>query len=188
MFIPDPDLDFLPIPDPDLDFLPIPDPGVKKASDPGSGAATLSQSIIRIATPPSVHADPQSCFCYTGTGITYLAFQTSSLSFIRQCYHELPTYASLLRVKNWRIPEAELLSRLRSLHQQAQQSSSSSGEQEQEQAEAELTRKGRPKKNKKEALFIRAGFKAITMEQIQGNLTHESFFFFFLHESYVKKN
>jgi hypothetical protein len=82
----------------------------------------------------------------------------------------------VLRVKNWRIPEAELLHRLRSLHQQAQQSSS--GEQEQEeQAEAELTRKGRPKKNKKEALFIRAGFKAITMEQIQGNLTHENFFF-----------
>jgi hypothetical protein len=76
----------------------------------------------------------------------------------------------LLRVKNWRIPEAELLHRLRSLHQQAQQSSSG-GEQEQEQAEAELTGKGRPKKNKKEALFIRAGFKAITMEQIQGNLT-----------------
>jgi hypothetical protein len=29
------------IPDPDLDFLPIPDPGVKKAPDPGSGFATL---------------------------------------------------------------------------------------------------------------------------------------------------
>jgi hypothetical protein len=31
------------IPDPDADFLPspIPDPGVKKASDPGSGSATL---------------------------------------------------------------------------------------------------------------------------------------------------
>jgi hypothetical protein len=29
------------IPDPDLDFLPIPDPGVKKAPDPRSGTATL---------------------------------------------------------------------------------------------------------------------------------------------------
>jgi hypothetical protein len=29
------------IPDPDLDFLPIPDHGVKKASDPQSGSATL---------------------------------------------------------------------------------------------------------------------------------------------------
>jgi hypothetical protein len=29
------------IPDPDLDFLPIPYPGVKKAPDPGSGSATL---------------------------------------------------------------------------------------------------------------------------------------------------
>jgi hypothetical protein len=29
------------IPDPDLDFLPIPDPGVKKTPDPGSGSATL---------------------------------------------------------------------------------------------------------------------------------------------------
>jgi hypothetical protein len=29
------------IPDPDLDILPIPDPGVKKAPDPGSGSATL---------------------------------------------------------------------------------------------------------------------------------------------------
>jgi hypothetical protein len=29
------------IPDPDVEFLPIPDPGVKKASaDPGSGTAT----------------------------------------------------------------------------------------------------------------------------------------------------
>jgi hypothetical protein len=38
------------IPDPDLDFLPIPDPGVKKAPDPGSGSATLdarSQNIIQ---------------------------------------------------------------------------------------------------------------------------------------------
>jgi hypothetical protein len=30
------------IPDPDLDFLPVPDPGVKKAPDPGSG--TLKNS------------------------------------------------------------------------------------------------------------------------------------------------
>ncbi len=81
---------------------------------------------------------------------------------------------SLLRVKNWRIPEAELLIRLRSLHQQAQQSSSSSGEQEQEQAEGELTRKGRPKKSKKDTLFTRIGFKSTTMEQIQA-----IFFFFF---------
>ncbi len=29
------------IPDPDIDFLPIPDPGVKKAPDPGPGSATL---------------------------------------------------------------------------------------------------------------------------------------------------
>jgi hypothetical protein len=29
------------IPDPDLDFLPIPDPWVKKAPDPGYGSATL---------------------------------------------------------------------------------------------------------------------------------------------------
>jgi hypothetical protein len=29
------------IPDPDLDFLPIPDPGVKKAPDPGSATLLL---------------------------------------------------------------------------------------------------------------------------------------------------
>jgi hypothetical protein len=34
MFIPDPDLDFLPIPDPGSKRLRIPDPGVKKAPDP----------------------------------------------------------------------------------------------------------------------------------------------------------
>jgi hypothetical protein len=34
------------IPDQDHDFLPIPDPGVKKAPDPGSGPATLLQTII----------------------------------------------------------------------------------------------------------------------------------------------
>jgi hypothetical protein len=34
------------IPDPDLDFLPIPDPGVKKASDPGFGSATLVKSMV----------------------------------------------------------------------------------------------------------------------------------------------
>ncbi len=28
------------IPDPDLDFVPIPDPGVKRAPDPGSGSET----------------------------------------------------------------------------------------------------------------------------------------------------
>jgi hypothetical protein len=28
-------------PDPDLDFLPIKDPGEKRASDPGSGSATM---------------------------------------------------------------------------------------------------------------------------------------------------
>jgi hypothetical protein len=33
------------IPDPDLDFLPIPDPGVKKAPDPGSGSATLQRTM-----------------------------------------------------------------------------------------------------------------------------------------------
>jgi hypothetical protein len=29
------------IPDPDLDYLPVPDPGVVKEPDPGSGSATL---------------------------------------------------------------------------------------------------------------------------------------------------
>jgi hypothetical protein len=67
---------------------------------------------------------------------------------------------SLLRVKNWRIPEAELLNRLRSLHQ------SSSGDGEQEQV---LTNKGG-----KPALFTRLGFKSTTMEQIQ------AIFFFFI--------
>ncbi len=111
--------------------------------------------------PLSIIADPQS------SDPDILHILPSSLFFFKQCYHELPVPISLLRVKNWRIPEAELLHRLRSLHQQAQQSSSSSsGEQEQEQAEAELTRKGRPK-NKKEALFTRIGFKSTTMEQIQ---------------------
>ncbi len=32
------------IPDFDLDFLPIPDPRVKKAPDPGSGSATLDKT------------------------------------------------------------------------------------------------------------------------------------------------
>jgi hypothetical protein len=32
------------IPDPDLNFLPIPDPGINKAPDPGS--ATLLQKVI----------------------------------------------------------------------------------------------------------------------------------------------
>jgi hypothetical protein len=36
------------IPDPDLDFLPIPDPGVRKAPDHGSGFAALA----------IIHADP----------------------------------------------------------------------------------------------------------------------------------
>ncbi len=31
------------IPDPDLDFLPVPDPGVEKALDPGSAALTLAK-------------------------------------------------------------------------------------------------------------------------------------------------
>jgi hypothetical protein len=34
------------IPEPDLDFLPIPDLGVKKAPDPGSGSATLAIDIF----------------------------------------------------------------------------------------------------------------------------------------------
>jgi hypothetical protein len=34
------------IPDPDLDFLPIPDPGVKKTPDPGSGSATLVFTLL----------------------------------------------------------------------------------------------------------------------------------------------
>jgi hypothetical protein len=36
------------IPDPDLDFLPMPDPGVKKAPDLGSGFATL----LNVLSPP----------------------------------------------------------------------------------------------------------------------------------------
>jgi hypothetical protein len=35
------------IPDPDLDFLPIPDPCVKKAPAPGSGSATLDEILLR---------------------------------------------------------------------------------------------------------------------------------------------
>jgi hypothetical protein len=66
-------------------------------------------------------------------------------------------------VKNWRIPEAELLQRLRSLHQ-----SSSGGEQEQA-ALTTNTKGGKP------ALFTRIGFKSTTMEQIQA-------IFFFLME------
>jgi hypothetical protein len=34
------------ISDPDADFLPIPDPEVKKAPDPGSGSATLLESVL----------------------------------------------------------------------------------------------------------------------------------------------
>jgi hypothetical protein len=34
------------IPDPDLDFLPIPDPGIKEAPDPGS--ATLHLSVLKL--------------------------------------------------------------------------------------------------------------------------------------------
>jgi hypothetical protein len=34
------------IPDPDLDFLPIPDPGIKEAWDPGS--ATLHLSVLKL--------------------------------------------------------------------------------------------------------------------------------------------
>jgi hypothetical protein len=34
------------IPDPDLDFLPIPDPRVKKALDLGSGSATLHTAYV----------------------------------------------------------------------------------------------------------------------------------------------
>jgi hypothetical protein len=33
------------IPDPDLDFLAISDPGVQKAPDPGSGSATLPETV-----------------------------------------------------------------------------------------------------------------------------------------------
>jgi hypothetical protein len=32
------------IPDPDLDFLPIPDPGVKKAPNPGSGSTMVNNT------------------------------------------------------------------------------------------------------------------------------------------------
>jgi hypothetical protein len=39
------------IPDPDLDFLPIPDPGVKKEPDPGSGSATLDIPIRHLLAP-----------------------------------------------------------------------------------------------------------------------------------------
>jgi hypothetical protein len=34
------------IPEPDLDFLPIPDPGVNKAPDHGSVSATLVASFV----------------------------------------------------------------------------------------------------------------------------------------------
>jgi hypothetical protein len=34
------------IPDPDLDFLPIPDPEIKKTPDPGSGSAILKQVFL----------------------------------------------------------------------------------------------------------------------------------------------
>ncbi len=49
MFIPYPDLDFLPIPDPDIDFEPsrILDPGVKKAPDPGSRGQNGTWSRIQ---------------------------------------------------------------------------------------------------------------------------------------------
>jgi hypothetical protein len=36
------------IPDPDLDFLPIPDPGVKKAPDPGSATLNLREKKMKI--------------------------------------------------------------------------------------------------------------------------------------------
>jgi hypothetical protein len=39
------------IPDPDLEFLPIPDPGVKKAPNPGSGSATLVTDNQSITVP-----------------------------------------------------------------------------------------------------------------------------------------
>ncbi len=84
---------------------------------------------------------------------------SATLGLTQSYHHEL--YPLVLRVKNWRIPEAELLNRLRSLHQ-----SSSSGEQEQEHV---LTNKGG-----KPALFTRIGFKSTTMEQIQAILDMKS--------------
>jgi hypothetical protein len=41
------------IPDPDLYFLPIPNPGVKKAPDPRSGSATLVSPKLKIRSTPS---------------------------------------------------------------------------------------------------------------------------------------
>ncbi len=38
------------IPDPDLDFLPIPDPGVKKALDPGSARLEKPECLARELT------------------------------------------------------------------------------------------------------------------------------------------
>jgi hypothetical protein len=38
--------------DPDPFFLPIPDPGIKKATDPGSGSATLEKFYQIFEIPP----------------------------------------------------------------------------------------------------------------------------------------
>jgi hypothetical protein len=46
MFIPDPGSEIFPSRIPDPDFLPIPDLGIKKASDPGSGSATLLEIML----------------------------------------------------------------------------------------------------------------------------------------------
>jgi hypothetical protein len=47
------------IPDSDLDFVPIPDSGVKKAPDPGSGSATLGGIYTNIRGKCSVN--PVNC-------------------------------------------------------------------------------------------------------------------------------
>jgi hypothetical protein len=63
MFIPDPDLDFLPIPDPD--------PGVKKAPDPGSESATLVEMAGQVAVRRITHTDSAS------SHVRYLTSQCS---------------------------------------------------------------------------------------------------------------
>ncbi len=66
------------IPDPDIDFLPIPDPGyrVKKASDPGSGSATLASTSCKDKERKKTKRErerkgwlPRFCFVSWGRGI-----------------------------------------------------------------------------------------------------------------------
>jgi hypothetical protein len=71
------------IPDPDLDFLPIPDPGVKKAPDPESGSATLLFSL-QIGLPPVTTAKN-------------LFFFTCSCSMMDS---KKPIFLSVLRIRD----------------------------------------------------------------------------------------